>query len=107
MPEQGTLCWGLSERIVLRLREVFRAHDVKDVRIFGSRATGEFHAGSDIDLYVGDELGRAEWTRLCEDIDALDVLFGVDLVGAGQVAEVLRANVERDGVDFLAQDSHR
>lgn len=99
-PEQ--YAWGLSARILVRLRGVFRGHGVREVLLFGSRATGNFHTGSDIDLCVKDRLTKATWTQLCSDVDSLDLLFGIDLVHFDEVPEAMRANIEGDGVSFMA-----
>jgi predicted nucleotidyltransferase len=43
--------WGLKEETVRKLREVFsRFPEITEVRIFGSRALGNFKPGSDVDL---------------------------------------------------------
>ena len=43
--------FGLSDNVVEELREVFRKYgNIRRVLIFGSRAKGTSHAGSDIDL---------------------------------------------------------
>ncbi len=43
--------WGLKEETVQKLREVFsKFSEITEVRIFGSRALGNFKPGSDVDL---------------------------------------------------------
>ena len=43
--------WGLKEKDVAQLRETFaRFPEILEVRIFGSRAMGNFKSGSDVDL---------------------------------------------------------
>lgn len=48
--------FGLSERDLQTLRNVFAAYpEIEEVRIFGSRAKGNYHKGSDVDLAVMNE----------------------------------------------------
>lgn len=48
--------FGLTERDLQTLRNVFAAYpEVEEVRIFGSRAKGNYHKGSDVDLAVMNE----------------------------------------------------
>ena len=43
--------WGLKEKDVTQLREAFaRFPEILEVRVFGSRALGNFKPGSDVDL---------------------------------------------------------
>lgn len=43
--------WGLSEKQLSMMRETFsRFPEIREVRIFGSRAAGNYKPGSDVDL---------------------------------------------------------
>ena len=43
--------WGLKEETIQKIRDVFSQFpEIKEVRIFGSRALGNYKAGSDVDL---------------------------------------------------------
>ena len=66
------------------VRLILRAHlpVLADVRVFGSRATGRAHRGSDLDLLVdaGRTLTREEASALAAAFDESDLPYEVDLV---------------------------
>lgn len=90
------------------VRERFGAR-VRDLRLFGSRARGEGHEDSDLDvLIVIDGLTTAErrevWDRSADMLTADDLLIGGLVVSTAQwhdlVARERRivGEIERDGV---------
>ncbi|MBP5770924.1 MAG: nucleotidyltransferase domain-containing protein [Bacteroidaceae bacterium] len=74
--------FGLSDNVVADLCRVFGQQDnVEKVIVFGSRAKGTYHEGSDIDLaVVGNQLTFHQLMKLSTDIDDLGLLYKVDLV---------------------------
>ena len=97
--------WGLTHATTQRLRSIFALYpEVVSVRLFGSRARGDYNSGSDIDLAVdAPALSPERLGQLCADIDGLDLLFEVDVVHLqAQLPLPLRHNIEREGVDFMA-----
>lgn len=78
----AALMFGLSGDVRSDLSSVFRRYaEVQQVRIFGSRATGRYGAGSDIDLAVlAPTMTNDRFTQLWSDIDALPLVFKVDLL---------------------------
>lgn len=73
---------GLSSEIVQQLKSVFaRYPNIHAVYLFGSRAKGNFRDGSDIDLAVlAPETKPEIFTKLWNEIDALPIVFKVDLL---------------------------
>ncbi|POQ98387.1 hypothetical protein AU468_13615 [Alkalispirochaeta sphaeroplastigenens] len=82
---------------------VSRDPRVEQVVLFGSRAKGTHHEGSDIDLAVyGTNLTRAHAATWQETLE--DELFpwGVDIVIMGpDIDEQLRAHIERVGTPVI------
>ena len=72
---------GLSDQQLAGLRKVFAEHKkVEQVKVYGSRAKGNFTDRSDIDLVVfGDELTRHDVSAIKLDIDESDIPFLVDV----------------------------
>lgn len=87
---------GISDRVLTEIRSLAREHHVKRVILFGSRARGNFHRTSDIDLAVsgGDIVSFAldvedrTWTLLKYDVVNMDQ----------PVQEELKESIEKEGV---------
>ena len=75
------LPFGLSARTLEKLSSVFSRHRaIESVLIYGSRAKGNYRAGSDIDLTIkGDEIPFAEFVQIEDEIDDLMLPYTVDL----------------------------
>lgn len=94
----------LSKREQATLREVFAAYpDVCQVRVFGSRALGTAHAGSDLDLALFDPgLSPRRLRQLRADLEDSDLPFFVDLVYVPALKHAgLRAHIERVGQELF------
>jgi len=75
------------------------------VWVFGSRATGKTHQGSDLDLAI--DLGYALPSELETDLrfafEDSDLPWTVDLVDMQRIGGIFRENVERDRVELARQ----
>lgn len=77
---------------------------MEKVILFGSRAKGCHHPGSDIDLtIVGDDITATERDRILLDLDDLFLPYTIDLNLFRQItSEDLREHIERVGVEFCS-----
>jgi predicted nucleotidyltransferase len=82
MPENVTNSFGLSERDMNTIQNIFTKYpDVKEVFLFGSRAKGNYHSGSDIDLAImNDGLNPQTILSLTSDFEESSLPYKVDLV---------------------------
>jgi uncharacterized protein len=82
-----------------RIRELAAEHGVRELRYFGSRATGQAQASSDLDLLVGMEEGRGLWD-LAGFRAALEDLLGcpVDVVTEGALSPYIRDRILAEAV---------
>jgi uncharacterized protein len=73
---------GLSEQSLRAIAKVVYSNErVRGAKIFGSRAIGTFHAGSDIDICLfGEELTISDLNRIALELDELNIPEIVDLV---------------------------
>jgi predicted nucleotidyltransferase len=97
----GEWPFGLSPATLEKLNYVFAQHGAIDsVLIYGSRAKGNFRAGSDIDLTIkGDEIPFAEFMQIEDQIDDLLLPYTVDLSQYYQLENTdLVAHIDRVGV---------
>ena len=72
---------------------------VERIVVFGSRAKGTHHNGSDIDLAVQGQLSPENWQRLLIHIDDLELIYRVDLVNLSNptLDVALKDHIERVG----------
>ena len=79
--------------------EIAASHGAHNVRIFGSTARGEAHAGSDLDLLIALEPGRSLLDIIAIEQDLEDVLgCRVDVVTEASLSPYIREQVLGDAV---------
>jgi hypothetical protein len=73
---------ALRDRDLALLHKVFQAFPcVREVRLFGSRATGNARRASDIDLAISaPEATPREWFDLTGAIEELPIVYDLDVV---------------------------
>ena len=100
MADRDPLTFGIAQRHLDALRQVFARHaTINQVLVFGSRARGTARPGSDIDLaVVAPQMTDAEFSTLWNEIDALPILFKIDLLHWDRITNpALKDNALRDG----------
>jgi predicted nucleotidyltransferase len=73
---------------------------VLEVRVFGSRATGQARRASDLDLAISaPDATPLEWSDICEAIENVPIIYEIDLVRPEKTAnERLREKIRREGI---------
>lgn len=87
---------GISDRVIGEIQELAKKHDIGKVILFGSRARGDFHRTSDIDLAVSGghipafalDVDEQTWTLLSFDVVNLD----------RPLPRELKLNIRKDGI---------
>lgn len=87
---------GISDRVIGEIQELAKKHDIGKVILFGSRARGDFHRTSDIDLAVSGghipafalDVDEQTWTLLSFDVVNLD----------RPLPRELELNIRKDGI---------
>jgi len=100
--------FGLPPATLDKLNSVFARHSAIDaVLIYGSRAKGNYRAGSDIDLTIkGSEIPFAEFMQIEDQIDDLMLPYTVDLSQYRQLENAdLIAHIDRVEVEIYARDA--
>lgn len=87
---------GIKRQVIDEIVELAKKHQIKKVVLFGSRARGDYHKTSDIDLAIegGDSV------RFALDVDELtSTLLKYDVVDLnGPVQEELCQSIKREGI---------
>lgn len=91
---------NLDVFIVQKLQALARQHDADKIVLFGSRARGDNHSRSDIDLAVWGLHDAVQYLDFQEAVEEqVPTLLRFDIVDMDgfYVSEVLRSEVEKDG----------
>lgn len=72
---------GLPEKVIESIKAVFKKYQqIETVKIFGSRAIGNFKHNSDIDLAIfGEDLGIDLESKIWMDLDDLPLPYKFDV----------------------------
>jgi proline iminopeptidase len=103
------LIFGLAERHYDEFERIFsRYPQVDQVLIFGSRAKGTDKPESDFDLAVlAPTMKDSEFSRLWNEIDALPLVFKVDLLHWDRLTQNrLREKITSEGRLFYPRPTH-
>ena len=95
--------FGLPAATIESIRGVFGNHpSITKAVLYGSRAKGNYKAGSDIDLTLyGEELEHRELRLILDELDELMLPYTIDLSIFAQLDHPeLREHIERVGVVF-------
>lgn len=87
---------GIKEQVMEEIVAMAQKYEIEKVILFGSRARGDYHRTSDIDLAT--EGGNS--VRFALDVDEFtSTLLSFDIVDLdGPVQEELRQSIENEGV---------
>ena len=95
--------YGLSDRTLQKIREVFSHYpQIEKAILYGSRATGTYRNGSDIDLTLcGSELTHSLLSRLDTELDDLLLPYTIDLCIFDRIRNPqMVEQIKRVGVNF-------
>jgi predicted nucleotidyltransferase len=99
MPEK----FGLPSDVIRKIQSIFlKNKHVEKVIIFGSRAMGNYRAGSDIDLtLIGLELTLSEQLNIENELDDLLLPYKIDLSLFQQIENSdLKTHIQKRGLIF-------
>ena len=100
--------FGLPEEAIEKIHAVLAAHsEVEGAILYGSRAKGNFKAGSDIDLaLLGGNLTHDLLLKIMSELDDLLLPWMIDLLILSELDhEPLLAHIERVGTTFYERSA--
>lgn len=95
--------FGLAIETIQQLEKVIlSSNSVEKIIIYGSRAKGDFQAGSDIDLVLlGDSIRFEDLSKMEAAIDDLLLPYKIDLSSMQEITnQDLREHINRVGKEF-------
>ncbi|OHB63974.1 MAG: hypothetical protein A2Y77_10260 [Planctomycetes bacterium RBG_13_62_9] len=100
-------CFGLDARALELIRGVLRRHpEVREVRVFGSRALGRSEDYSDIDLALWGDLKSGLMARIMSELDELPLPYIFDVQAYDAIRHPpLRQHIDEAGKILYEQKS--
>lgn len=91
---------GLDNRILIILNQIFSKYPmIRQVKLFGSRAKGNYRENSDIDLVAVGEIDRFTIANVLLDLDDTDIPYLIDLQNYSEIKNRRLVNhIDRVGV---------
>ena len=92
--------FGLAQKTIKQLNSVFQKYpEIKKVKIYGSRARGDYKKSSDIDLAVFAESKEDLSSRLSWELDELPTPYLFDVVNYNALnKKPLQKEIDQQGV---------
>jgi uncharacterized protein len=97
---------ALRDQDLAVLRRTFRRFPcVREVRLFGSRATGHARRASDVDLAISaPDATAGQWLELIEALDEAPIIYELDILRADQTNNPrLNDRIDREGVPIYPE----
>ena len=97
---------ALRDQDLATLRRTFRRFPcVREVRLFGSRATGQARRASDIDLAISAPRASAtDWQELMEALEQMPIIYEFDIVRTERADNArLVEKIAREGVPIYPE----
>ena len=94
---------GLPRKVIKKILYIFeQCSDIDQVRLYGSRAKGNYHNGSDIDLAImGDRINFSQLLKIERALDDLLLPYKIDISLYMQIENKdLLDHINRVGIDF-------
>jgi predicted nucleotidyltransferase len=96
--------FGLPITVIKQIQQVLRTFpQVTSATLYGSRAKGNYRAGSDIDLCLKtqSDAGLDLLTAIMEALDNLDLAYGIDVSLQADIGnDKLLEHIQRVGIEF-------
>lgn len=99
--------FGLSENVIILIKKVFEKYlDVEIVKIFGSRAKGNYRPNSDIDFALWGDIDPVVLGKISLDLDDLPTPYKFDVKLYNEINHLkLKNHIDRVGKVFYKKNS--
>lgn len=93
--------FGLSEDVYGKVNEVIKKFPKYKIKLFGSRARGDYKKTSDIDLAVYGDVTEQDEYKIRNEFDLLCIPYTIDIVFVSKITkEGFINSIKEEGVDF-------
>ena len=97
--------FGLSENTVNILKNFFAKYpEIEEVKVYGSRAKGNYRKGSDIDFVIYGNISFRLLSKISEEIDELATPYKYDVTDYKTIKnQDLKDHIDRVGKTFYSK----
>jgi len=102
--------YGVGEKVWDMLHATCASFpQVKQAILYGSRARGDFHEGSDIDIAIdGPNMTSSEFAKIWNAIDDLPIIYTLDIIHLQSTTNPsLLSAIKSDGITIYSRASNR
>ena len=101
------MSFGLTQKTIAQLNRVFQKYsEIHQVKIYGSRARGDYRKGSDIDLAFFSESEEDLSPRLLWELDDLPTPYLFGVVNYNKLrSDPLKKEIDRHGKVFYVRQT--
>lgn len=94
--------FGLSENTIKILKDFFNKFpEIKMVKVYGSRAIGNYRNGSDVDFALFGDLNKDLIKKISSEIDELNTPYMFDITDYATIQnQELKEHIDRVGKVF-------
>lgn len=98
--------FGLSENVIKMIKQVFKKYpEIKIVKIFGSRAKGNYRPNSDIDFVLWGNIDINTAGKISLDLDDLPTPYKFDVKLYNEINHLkLKNHIDRVGKIFYEKE---
>lgn len=91
--------FGLPDKTIEMIKNLFYSYsEISEVKIFGSRAKGNYKSGSDIDLAIFGNVDEKLLRHIAFELDELSTPYKFDVLNYNTIDnEALKQNVDKCG----------
>lgn len=95
--------FGLSENTIQILKSYFsKIPEIKTVKIYGSRAMGNYRKGSDVDFALYGNINKDLVKKVCFEIDELNIPYMFDITDYTTIQnKELKEHIDKYGKLFF------
>ena len=101
--------FGLSDNIIDILKNFFKKFpEVEEVKIYGSRAKGNYKKGSDIDFAIFGEIDYRLTSKIAAGLDQLPTPYKFDVTDYNSLKHLpLKEHIDRVGKTFYKKENNK
>lgn len=94
--------FGLPEKTIELITNLLSSFsEIKEVKIFGSRAKGNYKSGSDIDMAIFGDISEKLLRHIAFELDELSTPYKFDIINYNKIDNLkLKQNIDETGKIF-------
>ena len=93
--------FGIPDEVYKNIKKIVESNPKYKIKIFGSRARGNYKVNSDIDLAVFENVSAQDEFKIRNELDKINTAYKIDLVFVNdKTKKELLKSITEEGVEF-------